>query len=207
MNHRTLISLLLPCVLSAQLLDPAKLLRPPTDSWPTYNGDYSGKRFSPLRQINASNLDDRALKWMYRANAGSLRGVGNVQVKCTPLEVNGILYLTVPDNVWAVDARTGEELWHYNWVDHGGHLLGNRGVGMYGNWIFFLSPDGWFISLNAQTGKERWRRQVADSKMQYFTTMAPLVVGNRVIIGVGGDAMDVPGYLEAHDPETGELQW
>jgi alcohol dehydrogenase (cytochrome c) len=78
---------------------------------------------------------------------------------------------------------------------------------MKGNWLYFLAPDGWFISLDAQTGKERWRKKVADEKMQYFTTGAPMVVGNHVIVGVGGDAIDVPGYLEAHDPETGELQW
>lgn len=207
MIDRLLIFALLPGLLSAQLLDPVKLLTTPTDTWPTYNGDYSGRRFSPLRQINASNLDDLALTWMYRANAGSLRGVGGVAIKCTPLEVNGILYLTLPDNVWAVDARTGEELWHYNWVDHGGHLLGNRGVGMYGNWLYFLAPDGWFISLNAKDGTERWRVQVADAKLQYFTTMAPMVISNHIIVGVGGDAMDMPGYLEARDPETGALQW
>ena len=58
-----------------------------------------------------------------------------------------------------------------------------------------------------KTGKERWRKKVADEKMQYFTTTAPLVAGRHVIIGVGGDAMDLPGYLEARDPETGDLQW
>ncbi len=144
---------------------------------------------------------------MYRVNAGALRGVAGIQIKSTPLEVNGILYFTIPDHVWAVDARTGEELWHYDWVDKGGHLIGNRGVGMYGNWLYFMAPDGWFISLNAKNGKERWKIQVADAKLQYFTTMAPLVIGNHIIVGVGGDAMDVPGYLEARDPETGALQW
>ena len=76
---------------------------------------------------------------------------------------------------------------------------------MYGDWLYFLAPDGWFISLDAKTGKERWRKKVADEKMQYFTTSAPMVVGDHVIVGVGGDAIDVPGYLEARDPETGEL--
>ena len=190
------------------ILAPALLLgQIPADRWPTYNGDYSGRRFSALAQINASNLNDLALAWMYRANAGQMRGVGHPAIKCTPLEVNGILYLTLPDHVWAVDARTGEELWHYSWVDHGGHLLGNRGVGIYENWLYFLAPDGWLISLNAKNGTERWKVQVADVKLQYFTTMAPLVIHNHVMIGVGGDAMDMPGYLEARDPETGALQW
>ena len=203
--------LVLPLILSwaaaGQMLNPAALLKQPTDTWPTYNGDYSGRRYSPLSGINAGNVARLAVNWMYRVNLGPQRGVGNVAIKSTPLLVNGILYFTVPDHVFAIDARTGEELWHYDWVDKGGHLVGNRGVGMYGNWLYFMAPDGWFISLNAKDGKERWRKKVADEKMQYFTTMAPMVVGNHVIVGVGGDAMDVPGFLEARDPETGELQW
>ncbi len=198
---------LLTGVSGAQTLNPAALLKLPTDTWPTYNGDYSGRRHSPLTQINSSNIGSLALSWMYRVNVGTQRGVGNIQIKSTPLEVNGILYFTVPDHVFANDARTGEELWHYAWVDKGGHLVGNRGVGMYGNWLYFMAPDGWFISLNAKDGKERWRKKVADEKMQYFTTMAPMVVGNHIIVGVGGDAMDVPGFLESRDPETGDVQW
>jgi alcohol dehydrogenase (cytochrome c) len=176
-------------------------------TWPTYNGDSSGRRFSPLGQIQAANIGSLAVQWMYRVNVAAQRGIGNVQIKSTPLMVDGVLYFTVPDHVYAIDARTGEELWHYDWVDQGGHLIGNRGVGLYGHWLFFMAPDGWLISLNARDGKERWRKKVADEKLQYFTTMAPMIVGNHVIVGVGGDAMDVPGYLEARDPETGDLQW
>ncbi len=191
-------------------LDPKslQLFSRPADTWPTYNGDYSGRRYAAESQINQSNVGSLALRWMYRVTAiGPQRGVGNPTIKSTPLLVNGILYFTIPDHVWAVNARTGEELWHYGWEDHGGHLIGNRGVGMYGDWLYFLGPDGWFISLNARNGKERWRKKVADEKRQYFTTMAAMVVKNHVIIGVGGDAMDVPGYLESRDPESGELQW
>jgi alcohol dehydrogenase (cytochrome c) len=204
----TLISLCLSSgVLHGQTLDHKFLLQPPTEIWPTYNGDYSGRRYSPLTQINQNSIGSLAISWMYRVNVGAQRGVGAPQIKSTPLLVEGVLYFTVPDHVYAVDARTGEELWHYEWVDKGGHLVGNRGVGMYGSWIYFLGPDGWFISLNAKDGKERWRKKIADEKLQYFTTMAPMVVKNHIIIGVGGDAMDVPGFLEARDPETGELQW
>ena len=197
-------------VLVAQGLDPQKLLqREPIDTWPTYNGDYSGRRFSPLTQIHAANIHFLSLAWMFRVTipGGTMRGVGEPEIKSTPLLVNGILYFTIPDHVYALDARTGLELWHYDWVDVGGHLVGNRGVGMYGEWLYFLAPDGWFISLEARTGKERWRKKVADEKMQYFTTAAPMVVGNHVFVGVGGDAIDVPGYLESRDPVTGELQW
>src|SRR6266404_2604826 len=148
-------------LLRGQALDPKSLIKPPADTWPTYNGDYSGRRFSLLTEINPTNIGSLAIAWMYRANVGAQRGVGTPQIKSTPLAVNGILYFTIPDHVWAIDARTGEEIWHYSWVDHGGHLVGNRGVGMYGNWLYFLAPDGWFISLNAKDGKERWRKKVA----------------------------------------------
>ena len=187
---------------------PALFAQGITGTWPTYNGDYSGRRFSSLAQIGQSNIDRLALNWFFRiSNVGPQRGVGNPEIKSTPLFVDGVLYFTIPDHVWAVDARTGEEIWHYGWVDHGGHLVGNRGLGMYHDWLYFLAPDGWFISLNAKDGKERWRKKVADEKLQYFTTMAAMIVKNHVIVGVGGDAMDVPGYLEARDPETGDVQW
>jgi acido-empty-quinoprotein group A len=181
----------------------------PTDVWPTYNGDYSGQRFSPLKQIDASNLHRLSLAWSYRVSVsgGTMRGIGEPEIKSTPLMVNGVLYFTIPDHVYALDARTGLQLWHYDWEDKGGHLVGNRGLGIYGEWLYFYAPDGWFISLEAKTGKERWRKKVADERMQYFTTGAPMVVNNHVIVGVGGDAIDVPGYLEARDPTTGELQW
>jgi len=199
--------LLLPGVAAGQGLDPRALLKEPTEMWPTYNGDYSGRRYSTLTQINAATMGSLAVKWMFRANVGPQRGVGNPEIKSTPLVAGGVLYFTVPDHAWAIDARTGDELWHYAWKDKGGHLVGQRGVGMYGNWLYFVGPDGWFISLDAKTGKERWRKEIADEKRQYFTTTAPLVVKNHVIVGVGGDAMDVPSYLDSYDPETGERQW
>ena len=83
--------------------------------------------------------------------------------------------------------------------------IGNRGVGIYGNWLYFLTPDNYFVSLDAATGKERWHHEIANMKREYFSTNAPIVIGNHVIIGVGGDALDVPGYLESRDPETGDL--
>ena len=139
MKLRSLLSLLiLAAASSAQTLDPAKLLKPPTDTWPTYNGDYSGRRFSPLARINASNVKSMTLAWVYRLN---IPQGGNTTIKSTPLEINGVLYFTVPDHVWAVDARTGRELWHHAWQSEGGIHIGNRGVGVYGNWLYFETPD------------------------------------------------------------------
>ena len=89
-------------------------------NWPTYNGDYSGRRYSPLTKLNASNIDSLSLAWVYRANPGDgpTGGGGNSGppvIKGTPLEIDGVIYTTAPDHVWAVDARTGRELWHYAW--------------------------------------------------------------------------------------------
>ena len=208
--HRFLLIAVAALGLHAQGLDMSTLtlFHQPKDAWPIYNGDYSGRRFSELDQINQSNIGRLKIEWMYRiANIGPMRGVGGPVIKSTPLMVNGIVYFTIPDHVFAVNARTGERLWQYDWEDHGGHLVGQRGVGMYHDWLYFMGPDGWFISLDARNGKERWKKHIADEKLQYFTTMAPMVVKNHIIVGVGGDAMDVRGYLDAYDPETGERQW
>ena len=124
-------------------LDPAKLLQQPTDSWPTYNGDYSGQRYSPLTKINSANIGSLSLAWTYRANPGrgTTGGGGDSPpvIKGTPLVVNGILYVTAPDHVWAVDARSGRELWHYAWKSRGGWHIGNRGAA-YGEAIFISKP-------------------------------------------------------------------
>lgn len=210
-------------LLPAQILDPALLTKPATDAWPTYNGDYSGRRYSVLDQINQSNVSKLKEAWSYKVNIGETPGtiVGGEgkpavagdknpfrnNLKCATLLVNGILYATLPDNTWAIDARTGKELWHYFWRTTGGIHIGNRGVGMYGNWLFFETPDDYLVSLDAKTGKERWHMEIADVKEEYFSTSAPVVIGNHVIVGVGGDSLDVPGFLEAHDPETGKIQW
>ncbi len=224
---------LLPALVAGQILDPTLLLKPPTEAWPTYNGDYSGRRFSTLSQINQSSVKNLSLAWIYRANTGEtpgaimggeatasevsgggrnagggLAGSGfGTSIKSTPLMVNGILYFTAPDNTWAVDARSGHELWHYFWRTRGGIHIGNRGVGMYGNWLYFETPDNYLVSLDSKTGKERWHVEIADVKQEYFSTPAPVIVGNHVIVGTGGDSLDVPGFLEARDPETGNLQW
>ncbi len=204
----TALALLLwiPLTGNAQQLPADALLKPATTNWPTYNGDYSGRRFSSLDQINASNVAALSMAWVYRATNYGAGGFGSV-VKSTPLEVNGILYFTMPDNVWAVDARTGREIWHFKYPQNEGNHIGQRGVAMWGDWLYFETPDCNLISLNAKNGTERWRKQIADVKLEYFCTMSPLVAGNHIITGVGGDSLDNPGYLESHDAETGDLQW
>src|SRR5438132_3171790 len=116
-------AVLLSAVLAAQQAPPppartgltaAQIEKPSRDAWPTYNGDYSGRRFSPLTKINDSNISSLSLAWVYRANAGG-GGMFGGAIKATPVVVDGVMYLTLPDHVWAIDARTGREIWHYAW--------------------------------------------------------------------------------------------
>jgi acido-empty-quinoprotein group A len=183
---------------SAQGLDPGALLRPATDTWPTYNGDYSGRRFSTLDQINAGNIHSLTLTWVFQTRSST--------IKSTPLEVNGILYFSVPDYVWAVDARFGRTIWHYERKSEGDHI-GHRGLAMYKNWLYFTTADAHLVCLDAKDGTVRWIVELADPKLAYFSTMAPLIVRDHVIVGVSGDVTDVPGFLESIDPETGKIQW
>ena len=184
--------------IAAQGLEAAALLKPATDTWPTYNGDYSGRRFSTLNQINAGNVNSLTLAWAFNTHT--------LVIKSTPLEVNGILYFSAPDNVWAIDARFGRQIWHYQRPSEGDHI-GHRGLGMYKNWLYFTTPDAHLICLDAKDGKVRWDVELADAKLGYFSTMAPLLVRDHVIVGVSGDMTDIRGLLKSIDPETGKTQW
>ena len=225
--------ILTPGMLLCQPLDPALLTKPLADSWPTYSGDYSGKRYSSLKQVNQSNVKDLTLAWVTRVTAGAGGGGGRggrgfggggvptivggegtadtgggngANIRASILEVNGMLYVSTPDNAWAVDARDGHELWHYFWKTKGGTHIGNRGVAMWGNWLYLETPDDYLVCLDAKTGKERWHKEIANFNQQYFSTMAPVVIGNHVLTGTGND-LDEPGYVTARDPETGDVQW
>ena len=217
-------------------LDPASLLTPLSGSWPTYSGDYTGRRYSALRQIDQTNIKQLALSWTVRLaggpgaagggaggapapppfgpaptivggeGSGDVVVAGATQLKGAILEVNGILYVTAPDNVWALDAHDGHERWHYFWKTKGGTHIGNRGAAMWGNYLFFVTPDDYFVSLDARTGRERWHKEAASFQQQYFLTSAPMTIGNHIIVGTGND-LDSPGYLTSYDPETGDQQW
>ncbi|MGA3201859.1 MAG: acido-empty-quinoprotein group A [Bryobacteraceae bacterium] len=166
--------------------------------WPTYNGDFSGRRYSTLDQINQSNVKQLTVAWV-----ATLR---TTAIKSTPLVVKGIMYWTTPDNVWAMDARSGRVIWHYYRESQGDHI-GQRGVGMYQDWLYFETPDCHLISLNAKDGTVRWDIELADPKLGYFATMAPLVIRDHVLAGVSGDVTDIPGFLVSIDPVTGKVQW
>ena len=213
-------------VVSAQGVHRDLVHKPLADAWPTYSGDYSGKRYSALTQINQRNVKTLTLAWTRRLVAGPgpsglvapdeppviTGGEGNgvfggaTIVNGSILSIDGVLYVTAPDNVWALDANDGHLLWRYFWKTKGGTHIGNRGVGMWGNYLFFVTPDNYLISLDAKTGKERWHKELASFQQQYFHTMAPVVIDNHVLVGSSND-LDMPGFLQSFEPETGELQW
>lgn len=183
-----------------QGLDPAVLLKPPADSWPTYHGDYSGQRHSRLTQITPGNVHQLALAWSFQTGQ-------NGGVKASPLLVNGVIYVTMPDNMWAVDARTGRQIWRYTYPANTGFHIGHRGAAVYKDSVFLTTPDAHLISLNARDGKVKWDVVIADAKKGYWSTNAPLVVGNHMLVGVSGDFDNLPGMLKSFDPETGKVQW
>jgi alcohol dehydrogenase (cytochrome c) len=186
--------------LQARGVSDSMLLNPPKDSWPTYHGDYSGRRHSTLTQITPENVGKLALSWIFQTGQSAT-------IKSSPLLVDGILYFTVPDNIWAVDARSGHQIWHYTYPPNEGFHIGHRGVAMYRDWLFFTTPDAHLVSLNAKDGTVRWNIVIADAKQGYWTTMAPLVIRNHVIVGVSGDFDNLRGFLRSIDPETGATQW
>ena len=181
---------------------PAELLKPLADSWPTYSGDYSGKRYSALKQINQATVKNLTLAWVAKLTEGPgpqggfgrggrgggggggsrliVGGLGTGEfvdgrtttIKGSALMVDGTIYISSPDNAWALDAHTGGELWHYYWKTRGGTHIGNRGLGMWNNYLYMETPDNYLVSLEAKTGKERWYKEIADFNQQYFSTTA-----------------------------------
>jgi alcohol dehydrogenase (cytochrome c) len=239
--------LLAPALLPGQgALSPADMLKPLAEQWTSYSGDFTGKRFSALKQVNTNTVKNLSLKWVSTGITTGCGATGTAPVtdsggfggrggrgggggapapivvgglgtgdanNCGParlgggiLYVDGIIYASSPDNVWAIDARDGTVLWHYYWKTRGGTSLQTRGLGMWKGYIYFELHDDWVVCLNAKNGKEVWKKEIASFDAQYFSSNAPMVLGNHVIVGTGND-MDAPGYIKSFDPETGELQW
>src|SRR5580704_4675100 len=145
----------LPASVLAQGADKNTLLKPPADSWPTHHGDYSARRYSSLKAINDTNVENLSLDWMSRITGGmpadqqpGRGGAGNVRVGGSPLLVHEVLYFTANDNAWGMDAHSGRILWHYYRESTGLEpVTANKGMGMYGNWLYFITRDNFLVSL------------------------------------------------------------
>lgn len=181
------------------------LLSPDPRSWLTYSGDYTGRRHSSLDEIRTTNVSKLAAKWIFPV-PGATRLVG------TPVVANGVMYVTSRNAVFALDARTGREVWRFSRPMRtdviGDARTGiNRGVAILGNKVFFETHDAHLLALHAKNGSLLWEAEVADHREGYGGTMAPLVVKDKVIAGTSGGDEGARGLLDAYDAETGKRVW
>jgi alcohol dehydrogenase (cytochrome c) len=179
-------------------LDPSELLDPSQDSWPTYHGDYSGQRHSTLSAITPDNVHTLGLAWVFQTNPAQT-------IKATPIVHDGVMYLAAPDNLWALDARTGRQIWRYRYPQNAGFHIGHRGVAIHGDSVFLTTPDAHLLSIDARDGSLNWNVEIADSDRGFWSTNAPLIVGNHLLVGVSGDFDNLRGILKSFDPRSGEL--
>jgi alcohol dehydrogenase (cytochrome c) len=169
------------------------------------NGDYNQLRFYPNRQINRSNVARLRPAWIFQTDVRE-------SLETSPIIVNGIMYVTTSfSHVYALNARTGEQLWHY------AHKMGpvttfccgpnNRGVAVYGNMVYLATLDSKLVALDAKSGQVAWTTEVADPELGYSETMAPTAVDGKILIGTNGGEYGIRGFVRAYDAKTGQLIW
>lgn len=169
------------------------------------NGDYGQTRFYPNRQINTTNVAHLRPAWIFQTDVKE-------SMETSPIIVNGTMYVTTSfSHVYALNARTGQELWHY------AHKMGpittfccgpnNRGVAVSGDKVFLATLDSKMVALDAKTGAPIWSAQIADPELGYSETMAPTVAKGKVLIGTNGGEYGIRGFVRAYDTETGKLVW
>lgn len=169
------------------------------------NGNYGQTRYYPNRQINASNVQKLRPAWIFQTEVRD-------SLETSPIVVNGVMYVTTAFNhVYALDARTGEELWHFK------HKMGpitvyccgpnNRGVAVSGDMVYMATLDAKLLGLDAKTGKLVWETQIADPELGYSETMAPTAVDGKILIGTNGGEYGIRGFVKAFDAKTGKLMW
>jgi alcohol dehydrogenase (cytochrome c) len=169
------------------------------------NGDYNQLRFYPNGQINRSNVARLRPAWIFQTEVKE-------SMETSPIVINGVMYVTTSfSHVYALDARTGEELWHYK------HKLGpittyccgpnNRGVAVYDDKVYLATLDSKLVALDAKTGKLVWQSDIADPELGYSETMAPTPVKGKILIGTNGGEYGVRGFVKAYDAANGKLLW
>ena len=174
-------------------------------NWLTYSGSYSGTRYSPLDRITPQNVKNLKLQWVYQAPVA-----GGWQT--SPLVVDGIMYLTQRLNdVVALDATTGRAFWIYRYTPAAERIVccgaNNRGLAILGDTLFMGTLDANLIAIDARTGRQVWKTELAKTREGYSITLAPLVVKDKVIVGVGGGEYGIRGFVAAYDAATGKEAW
>src|SRR4030095_739005 len=199
MKTRIACFLILAAELAAAQVTYQDLLKADPDNWLSYSGSYSAQRHSLLKQINAGNVNALVPKWIYHI-AGASR------LESVPVVVDGVMYISQPNEVYALDGRTGRLLWEYRRtpaVRRGP----NRGVAVYGNRVNFGTPDPCLVALDARTGNLLWETKLAEPSEGYWCPVAPLPVKDKIIIGIAPGDHGLNGWLDAYDAETGKRVW
>ena len=173
--------------------------------WLMHSGDYAGQRFSPLTEITAGNAGQLAAQWTFQT------GVFN-KFEATPIVVDGTLYVTgALNHAWAIDGRTGRQIWHYQRTLPQGLKvccgMVNRGFAIYGDRLFMVTLDAHFVALEAKTGKVVYDVEMAPVAEGYAGTGAPLIVKDKVIVGIAGGEFANRGFIDAYEPATGKRLW
>jgi alcohol dehydrogenase (cytochrome c) len=174
-------------------------------NWIVYGGGYDNQRYSNLKQITPGNVKNLEQKWVLQ---NQVPGAW----ESNPLVVDGIMYVTErPNDVMALDAKTGKMFWIYRWTPDASARVccgsNNRGVAILGNTLFVGTLDAHLIALDSRTGKPLWNIAVADVKDAYSITMAPMIVKDKVVVGIGGGEFGIRGFIAAFDPKTGKELW
>ena len=182
------------------------VMRPKSGEWPTYNGTPGGNRYSELRQIDARSVNRLHLQWTYSLPSSGL--------ETTPLVSEGVMYVTGPDRVCAIDSGTGREIWCYSrsratagTAPGASFKEPNRGVALLGDRVFFATSDAHLICLNHLTGGVMWDVNMPESKGRYSSTSAPLIAGDLVISGIAGGDGPLRGFVAAYEATTGRQVW
>jgi len=194
-----------PVVADVNVTAEDLLTQPPSANWTSYNGDYTGRRYSALHEITAANVTQLRPSWIFHPS-------NSERLEVTPLVVNGVMYVTSANDVFALDARTGRVLWHHQRPVSAGLLDDaaahkNRGVGVWRNFVYMETDDAHLLCLDARSGHLQWDVTYADKAKQYGATSAPLIVKDEVIVGTSGGDSGVRGFVAAYDAVTGNLKW
>ena len=181
------------------------LAMPVGANWTSYNGDYTGRRYSSLREITAANVSKLHAAWVFHP--------GNSQsLEATPVVIRGIMFVTSANDVFALEARTGRGLWHYQRAISSGLLDDaaahkNRGVAVWRDSVYVETDDAHLLCLDARSGGLRWDVEYADKAKHYGATSAPLVVKDLVVVGTSGGDSGVRGFIAGYDAMTGKMKW
>jgi len=194
-----------PVVADVNVSPDDLLTQPPAANWTSYNGDYTGRRYSALHEITATNVGRLRAAWIFHAS-------NSEKLEVTPVVVRGVMYVTAANDAWALDARTGRVIWHHQRPVSAGLLDDaaahkNRGVGVWRNFVYMETDDAHLLCLDARSGRLLWDVMYADKAKHYGATSAPLIVKDEVIVGTSGGDSGVRGFVAAYDATTGELKW